>query len=178
MKDKKTDKSQWKPTKKDWILYFILSILSIGQIVLCFLFYNSAGLKLALYAGWILLAAGTVLFFSSSILHEKGEVPEGKSYCDTTVFVDSGIYGVVRHPVYLSFIFGVFALILIAQHWLSVVLGIPIIVSHYGFMRQEEHGNIEKFGDDYKHYMQKVPRMNLLLGVIRLIQRRKRIKKV
>jgi hypothetical protein len=32
---------------------------------------------------------------------------------------------------------------------------------------------IEKFGDDYRRYMQKVPRMNFLLGLIRLLRRRK-----
>jgi protein-S-isoprenylcysteine O-methyltransferase Ste14 len=31
----------------------------------------------------------------------------------------------------------------------------------------------ERFGDDYKAYMKKVPRANFLLGIIRLLQRRK-----
>ena len=35
-----------------------------------------------------------------------------------------------------------------------------------------DKGLIEKFGDDYKHYMQKVPRMNFSLGLIRLLRRR------
>jgi protein-S-isoprenylcysteine O-methyltransferase Ste14 len=35
---------------------------------------------------------------------------------------------------------------------------------------REEQMSIEKFGDDYKRYMQKVPRMNLLVGVIRLLR--------
>lgn len=37
---------------------------------------------------------------------------------------------------------------------------------------REEQMSIEKFGDDYKRYMQKVPRMNLLLGVTRLVRRK------
>jgi len=32
---------------------------------------------------------------------------------------------------------------------------------------------IEKFGDDYRRYMQKVPRRNFLLRLIRLLRRRK-----
>jgi protein-S-isoprenylcysteine O-methyltransferase Ste14 len=31
---------------------------------------------------------------------------------------------------------------------------------------------IKKFGDDYKNYMQKVPRSNFVLGIIRLIHRK------
>jgi len=32
-----------------------------------------------------------------------------------------------------------------------------------------------KFGDDYKRYMQKVPRMNFMLGIIRLLRRKKEL---
>lgn len=39
--------------------------------------------------------------------------------------------------------------------------------------RQEDQHLIEKFGNDYVAYMQKVPRMNLILGVIRLISKKK-----
>ena len=31
----------------------------------------------------------------------------------------------------------------------------------------------EKFGDDYRRYMQKVPRVNFLVGLIRLLRCRK-----
>jgi protein-S-isoprenylcysteine O-methyltransferase Ste14 len=82
--------------------------------------------------------------------------------------------GVIRHPIYLSFIFFVIALILISQHWLSVIFGFPMIAFLYLSMRWEEQTNIEKFGDEYRLYMRSVPRMNLLLGVIRLQRHRKR----
>jgi len=29
-----------------------------------------------------------------------------------------------------------------------------------------------KFGDDYKRYMQRVPRMNFILGIIRLLRKK------
>jgi len=38
---------------------------------------------------------------------------------------------------------------------------------------REEQMSIQKFGDDYKRYMEKVPRMNFIAGVFRLAQRRK-----
>jgi protein-S-isoprenylcysteine O-methyltransferase Ste14 len=70
------------------------------------------------------------------------------------------------------------ASILISQHWLSAIIGIPIIVWLYTELPKEEEGLTLKFGDDYKRYMQKVPRINFVLGVIRLLQRRKREVKV
>jgi protein-S-isoprenylcysteine O-methyltransferase Ste14 len=40
-------------------------------------------------------------------------------------------------------------------------------------MRREEKGNVDKFGKAYVHSMHQVPRMNLLLGLVRLMQHRK-----
>ncbi|OFV67902.1 MAG: hypothetical protein SCAL_001277 [Candidatus Syntrophoarchaeum caldarius] len=36
-------------------------------------------------------------------------------------------------------------------------------------MIEEERGNIEKFGDAYRDYMKRVPRINLIAGIIRQI---------
>ena len=174
MNEEKTKKPQWKPTWKECILYSILGILFVGQIILCFLFYNWAGLDVLLYLGWAILVVGFGIGWMAHIaFYRRGESPEGESWLQTTVVVDSGIYAVVRHPMYLIGILYVLTLILISQHWLSVIFGFPIIVFYYLSMRDEEQSCIEKFGDDYKHYMQKVPRTNLLVGVIRLIQRRR-----
>ena len=39
-------------------------------------------------------------------------------------------------------------------------------------MHMEERNNIQKFGEDYERYMQRVPRINAILGLIRLMRRR------
>ena len=67
----------------------------------------------------------------------------------------------------------ILVLMLISQHWLSVIFGLPIVVFLYLAMRVEEQSSIKKFGDDYIRYMDRVPRMNFLLGIIRLLQRRR-----
>jgi protein-S-isoprenylcysteine O-methyltransferase Ste14 len=80
----------------------------------------------------------------------------------------------VRHPQYLSFILLSIFLILLAQHWLITVIGIAAMLMVYaGIVPQADRANLEKFGDDYKSYMQKVPRLNFVVGVIRLLQRRR-----
>ena len=126
-----------------------------------------------LYLGWALLAVGWVLMaMTRDAFQKEGGAPEGESWLATTIVVDSGIYWLVRHPQYLSFMLLSLALILISQHWLSAILAIPIMVFLYVSMGGEERINVEKFGDDYVRYMQKVPRMNALAGVIRLVQPR------
>ena len=68
-------------------------------------------------------------------------------------------------------------LILLAQHWLITVIGIAAMAVVYaGIVPQADQAGIEKFGADYNSYMQRVPRLNFVLGIIRLLQRRRRYK--
>lgn len=163
---------KYKMTWKFWIGTSILGALFIAHILLSVLFYNSAGLNIILYCGWILMVGTLVLFFSSNVLQKKGGVPEGKSYGGTTILVDCGIYSMIRHPIYFSFILLFIALVCLSQHWLSVLTSIPLIISMYWIMIIEEKVTLEKFGDTYQRYMQNVPRTNILLGIYRLVRSR------
>ena len=165
------------PTSYSWKrdpVFWAYSILMFLPIIMVFLFYNYYKLEFFVYTGWILLVFSVVIIFlAGGEFQKKGGAPKGKSIVHTTVMVDSGIYAVVRHPQYLGFILFVFALVLMSQHWLSVISGLLGSALFYKDVLREEQRCIEKFGDDYKRYIQKVPRMNLLGGVIRLLRRRK-----
>jgi len=66
------------------------------------------------------------------------------------------------------------ASILISQHWLSAIIGIPIAVwLHTEYLPKEEKGLLIRFGDDYRRYMEKVPRLNPIVGLIRLLRERR-----
>jgi protein-S-isoprenylcysteine O-methyltransferase Ste14 len=155
--------------RKDF-LFFVAGVLSVLAFpcnpLIIFKVLEPNNIEALLYIGWIVWIVGiTLVIFSYSIMY----------YRKVKVLVDSEIYGVVRHPMYLGWILAIFvATIFLHQHWLFVIVGIPGIASVYLISRQEERLNIEKFGDDYRLYMQRVPRMNLLMGVIRLVQRRRR----
>jgi len=168
------NQNRWEPTLKELILWSLLGVLFVGQVVLCFVSYNWADLDILLYIGWALFAFSLVLgMLPRMAFQAKGRAPEGISWIQTSVVVDSGIYAIVRHPMYLSFILLVVSLILISQHWLSLIFSIPNIVYFYLNMGREEESSIEKFGDEYRRYMQRVPRMNLVLGIIKLWLHRK-----
>ncbi|MFX1519370.1 MAG: methyltransferase family protein [Promethearchaeota archaeon] len=120
---------------------------------------------------WTLSAVfGWVPIYS---LRKHGGVPEGKSYIHTTILVDSGIYGIVRHPQYLAWILINLAVILIAQDCVILILGIVSSALIYIDIRNADRGCIEKFGDEYKRYIQSVPQMNFLAGIIRMLRRRR-----
>jgi protein-S-isoprenylcysteine O-methyltransferase Ste14 len=159
-----------KQSSKMVFLFLIASILSVLAFpfnpLIVFKVLEHNNIEALWYVGWIFWVVGIALIILS-YYHIY--------YCKARVLVDSGIYAVVRHPLYLGWILSMFvATIFLHQHWFFVIVGITGIASVYLVSRQEDHLNIERFDNDYKRYMQRVPRMNLLLGVIRLLRRRKR----
>jgi protein-S-isoprenylcysteine O-methyltransferase Ste14 len=167
-----------KPSKSgylDWIAYILMVLcFPLNPLVLLNVIEPNPDLiKPLFYLGWVIWAFGMVLVIAPIIIFpHRGGVARGKAFVHTTRLVDTGIYAVVRHPQYLGGILAIFlATPLLYQHWLFVVLGIPGIVLVYLFARQEDRRLVAKFGDDYKDYMQKVPRMDILGGLIRLGRR-------
>ncbi len=163
-----------------WMGLVFWSVVCLGIIaqfaLSLFFFYNWAGLDVLSYIGWAVWVPSMILgWMPIFIFRRKARVRKGESYTHTTVLVDSGIYAVVRHPQYLAMILLSLALILISQHWLVMVIGFVAMVSVYIAMREEDGRLIEKFGDDYKRYMESVPRANFLVGFIRLLRRRNRV---
>jgi len=156
----------------DQVLSYILLLQIIGGIIYGAVFGPYWELEILQYFGWLVLVVGLPFFLSPFIYFRKrGKPQEGKTLMLTTVIVDSGTYGVVRHPQILGSILLMFASMLISQHWLAVVIGVPISAWAYAELLKEEKGLIVKFGDDYRNYMQRVPRMNFLVGSIRWLRR-------
>jgi protein-S-isoprenylcysteine O-methyltransferase Ste14 len=158
--------------KRDPLLWSY-SVLMVLPIILVFVFYNYYSLGFLVYAGWILLMFSVVIIWlAGGEFRKKGGAPKGESIVHTTVVVDSGVYAVVRHPQYLGFILFVLALVLMSQHWLSVVSGVLGSALFYKDILKEEQMSVEKFGDAYKRYMKRVPRMNVLIGILRYLRQR------
>ena len=124
--------------------------------------------------GWLVWAFGMVLVMAPIVMFpRRGGVPKGKSFVNTTALVDTGIYTVVRHPQYTGGVFSIFLTTLLwYPHWLFGVLGVIGTVVVYMGCREEDQRLIDKFGDDYIAYMKRVPRMNIFLGILRLLQSR------
>ena len=58
-------------------------------------------------------------------------------------------------------------LALTAQSWLLAILGAVAAATHYVSAVYGEKSCIERFGEVYRHYMDRVPRMTAILGIIR-----------
>jgi len=150
------------------------SLLFILQIIVgLYLLSEVSQIAILAYIGVGLYVFSGIVFGMLPIFEfrRKGKVKKGKSYIHTTKLVDTGIYSIVRHPQYITFIMWAIAGMLLFQHWIVILLGIPVIPLTYIDLIKADKDAVEKFGDDYKKYIQKVPRANFLLGTIRVLRR-------
>lgn len=167
-------------TKRDILLSALLTILCIAcfpanPLVLSGVLVSGHN-QAAYILGWAVWAFGMVLVMAPIIIFpRRGGVEKGKSFVNTTRLVNTGIYSVVRHPQYLGGILAIFMTTLLwYPHWLFGLLGIIGTAVVYMGSRDEDQRLIKQFSDEYIHYMKKVPGMNLLAGVIRLLRHRRR----
>jgi protein-S-isoprenylcysteine O-methyltransferase Ste14 len=158
-------------TWRDWILSCMYGSILIFQLVFTYLNYNHMGLDNMANAGWVVMTVSGIFGWMPIVaFRKKGGVPKGESYMHTTVLVDSGVYAVVRHPQYFTGILVSLAMVLLSQHWLNAVLFVPVVVGTYVDSLRADERLIEKFGDDYKSYMERVSGLNPLVGVIGLFR--------
>ena len=165
-KIKKTGGMKITHKKIGHLIAHIAYIALYGVLIISTIFlYNSADLAELLYAGWIILAFGIIFLLWSSKSRKKGHVES---------LVESGMYAFVRHPEFLGHILIIFALIIISQHWIGLIVGAVLIVLLCLAMIEEEKRNIAKFGDAYRVYMKRVPRINLIAGIIKQIHSKRK----
>lgn len=147
-------------------LFIILQII-IGLYLLSEISQNEIlaymGVGIYIFSGWIF---GMLPVFQ---FRKKGGVKKGKSYIHTTKLVDSGIYSIVRHPQYVTFILWAIAGMLLFQHWIVIFLGMLVVPLTYLDLIKADKEGIKKFGDTYIRYMHRVPRANFLVGVSRVL---------
>ena len=173
--DTDAEKNKKRFSLKDIIFTTIFTISFIVQIILMFLFFNEIDIIILLYIGYVIWGFSLYFgFISFWTFKKRGAVEKGKSYLYTTKVVDRGPYAIIRHPQYLGGILFTISITFWTQIWLSLILSIIILILTYQWTYAEDKNLIDKFGEDYKKYKAKVPRLNPLLGIIKYFILRKR----
>ncbi|MBN1643073.1 MAG: isoprenylcysteine carboxylmethyltransferase family protein [Anaerolineae bacterium] len=152
-----------------YLLSSIAGALTLAQIVLAFVTHGPRSEAIE-WAGWICLWTSAIFGIAPIItFRRKGGVARGESYVKTTRLVESGIYAIVRHPqngtAWLLINLGT---MLVAQHWTSLVLGLVSMALAYVDTFKADQACVLKFGDPYRRYIERVPRVNFVLGLVRL----------
>jgi protein-S-isoprenylcysteine O-methyltransferase Ste14 len=166
MRTRWIDRSNW----QDVVATSVGSILAVATIVFVVLFTNPRAVAAVQYVGLALFAVVgvTVAFHVYMLILPRRR----KSWGYGGGLVDSGLYGVVRHPLYFGVMVACVGAVLVGQSWPVAVVAVPCVAVMYWNMLLEERQNRQRFGDDYGHYMKRVPRTNLLVGLIRLARHR------
>lgn len=147
---------------KDNILMIIIGIAFFLNMLL--LLFAAPAIKELTVIGWIVLGIGA-LFVVLSMLTLRGK--------GTSKVTNSGVYGIVRHPMYLGGLLMFLSHAFFGQNWMTAINTVIGVICCYLIILSGDQRNIEKFGDEYKLYMQKVPKMNFIAGILRLVRSRK-----
>jgi protein-S-isoprenylcysteine O-methyltransferase Ste14 len=98
---------------------------------------------------------------------------------DHTVFLlRRGPYAIIRHPSHFAWsIFFVTIPIFLSRYvpftFLSVIGIVGIVIFHYYVsVKEERELDMKKWGDEYRQYMEQVPRWNIFTGLVKLAKRK------
>jgi protein-S-isoprenylcysteine O-methyltransferase Ste14 len=156
-----------KPTKwRYMIVSYLITFLFVVQILLSLFYYNWLRIDSLTYLGWIIVIIGVIILWKSQKDFNAVKKNIGKKI--NHILVDQGIYSTNRHPMYLSFILIAIGLIFLAPFWLNLIIGVSRIIMLYYIILEEEKMDIMRLGSVYKEYMEKVPRLNLINGYLKL----------
>lgn len=125
--------------------------------------YPPHGEKVALM-GLVVLGIGAALFVMAVFYVKDNR--GGK-------VITGGPYGLVRHPMYLGSMIMFFSHVLLGQSWAVTLGAIVAIVCCYQMVLTEEKKNQDKFGDEYRLYMDTVPRINIFAGIAKSLYSKK-----
>ena len=133
-------------------------------------------IEIPMFIVWIAVALLVALFLSLPV----GKAVVGrkkKGGCSdehhTVVLIKEGFYRIVRHPEYVFYLWlPILVSIVFSPLWhftvLTIIGDILVIIGIEVLAKQEEAFNIRKWGDEYRQYMEEVPRFNFIQGLWRL----------
>ena len=147
---------------KEYASYGLQILTFIAYFILLSILEIPPALQFLQYFGVLFFLIGMVFLILSLIMLMRNE---------TGKLLQTGVYGIVRYPMYLGAILLFAAMVLFLPHWIMLILAVINIIIVYSFMLMGEGQNIKKFGEDYREYMACVPRVNFVLGLIRWMKR-------
>ena len=117
-----------------------------------------ANYDLPAWIGWL----GAIIFAGSGVLIWKTHKDLGRSWTPSLAFRDGhylitdGIYSYLRHPLYSAHLLWGIAQMLMLHNWIAGFAYLVVIIPRTMVRIQKEEKIMrEKFGDEYKDYMEK-----------------------
>ncbi len=160
-KRKQEKMSERRVTRQEQIL---LGLLTLGGFIVPLIYaatnwLDFADYRLPTWAGWLgaLLTAGALFVFWRAHADLGLNWSPSLEIREKHELITRGIYGVIRHPMYASQWLLVIAQPLLLQNWIAGFLNLLVFIPFYLLrVKAEEQLMLEKFGNQYQAYMQRV----------------------
>jgi protein-S-isoprenylcysteine O-methyltransferase Ste14 len=152
----KTKKEKKSIVETGTMLLFFLAFYAVIKFNIGHIGYNYPPVHILLIIiGWIILLASAYVNIAGRFKLGHNWANQIKIY-DKHKLVSSGVYRIVRHPLYASLIWMFYAGAIIYSNWLAILLNsIVFIPAMYYRARQEETLLIKEFAE-YNTYKRKV----------------------
>ncbi len=139
----------------------------IGQLILFLVFVSVVVLDLFILKysnkiigtpSWIIALLLFLLFFltGSYFIFTSHRIIFKKTEKETGI-VTSGVFSIVRHPMYFGSILLFFSFVVFSYSILAFLVWLVICFFYYFSSRYEEKFLIDQFGDKYREYQKSVP---------------------
>jgi len=127
-----------------------------------------ANYTLPAWIGWL----GTIVFAGSGILIWKTQRDLGRSWTPSLAFRDGhylitdGIYAHLRHPLYSAHLLWGIAQMMMLHNWIAGFVYLAVVIPRTLVrIQKEEKLMLDKFGNEYRSYLEKTggifPRLDL-----------------
>jgi protein-S-isoprenylcysteine O-methyltransferase Ste14 len=165
--ERRARKVRVRETLFDWREQSLLGAAFLGLLVIPAI-YAVSGFPAVLNRPFIPVLAwlGLLLLIGALWLFRRSHADLGRNWSitlqmrDEHVLVKSGVYRLIRHPMYSSFFLLGIAQFLLLPNWFAGLAGPVGAGILYGFrVRREERMMLEFFGDDYHDYMAETKRI-------------------
>ena len=160
-KQRKEPKSNRQVTAQEKVLlgFLFLADFFIPILYAATSWLDFADYSLPAWAGWL----GVAILAVSLIVFWRAHADLGLNWSPTLEIrekhelITRGIYSVIRHPMYASQWLWVIAQTLLLQNWIAGWANLIFFIFFYSLrVKAEEKLMLERFGDQYRSYMQTV----------------------
>jgi protein-S-isoprenylcysteine O-methyltransferase Ste14 len=151
----------------DWRERILLGAAFLGLLVIPAI-YVVTGFPASLDRPFVAIIAwlGLVPLVAALWLFRRSHADLGRNWSitlqvrDQHALVKSGVYRLIRHPMYSSFFLLGLAQLLLVPNWLAGAAGLAGAALLFGFrVAREERMMLESFGEDYRAYMASTKRV-------------------
>jgi len=126
--------------------------------IISFLFY-----ALIAYSFFLPLKLGTIWLYAGFLIYLLGAIIETLAMLDffTTPVekpVTKGVYRISRNPIYLGMFLIFIGIGIACASWVFLLLTVTLMILIHVSVVSEERWCLEKYGDAYREYMNRIPR--------------------